>query len=98
MAAIERVELTSVARAQLDRLSGGQLQRVLIARALASEPRMLLLDEPTASVDTRIGRSVYELLALLSESMTIVLVSHDIGVISRYVKTIACLNFSGMSR
>ena len=92
MAAIERVELTSVARAQLDRLSGGQLQRVLIARALASEPRMLLLDEPTASVDTRIGRSVYELLALLSESMTIVLVSHDIGVISRYVKTIACLN------
>ena len=69
-----------------------QIERVLIARALASEPRILLLDEPTASVDTRMGRSVYELLERLSEQITIVLVSHDIGVISRYVKTIACLN------
>ncbi len=92
MAAIERVELTDLKSERLDRLSGGQLQRVLIARALVSEPRILLLDEPTASVDTRIGRSVYELLGLLSGSMTIILVSHDIGVISRYVKTIACLN------
>jgi len=53
---------------------------------------VLLLDEPTASVDTRVGRSVYELLEQLSERITIVLVSHDIGVVSRYVKTIACLN------
>jgi zinc transport system ATP-binding protein len=89
---LDRVDLGGMAGEQIGQLSGGQLQRVLIARALASEPRILLLDEPTASVDTRIGRSVYELLERLSEQMTIVLVSHDIGVISRYVKTIACLN------
>lgn len=92
LAALDRVELSGMAGEQIGQLSGGQLQRVLIARALASEPRILLLDEPTASVDTRIGRSVYELLGQLSEQMTIVLVSHDIGVISRHVKTIACLN------
>jgi len=92
LALLDRVDLGGMAAEQIGRLSGGQLQRVLIARALASEPRILLLDEPTASVDTRIGRSVYELLGRLSQQMTIVLVSHDIGVISRYVKTIACLN------
>jgi len=91
-AALDRVDLGGMAGEQIGQLSGGQLQRVLIARALASEPRILLLDEPTASADTRSGRSVYELLEKLSDRMTIVLVSHDIGVISRYVKTIACLN------
>ena len=92
LAALEHVDLADLAGEQIGRLSGGQLQRVLIARALAAEPRILLLDEPTASVDTRIGQSVYGLLAGLSETLTVVLVSHDIGVISRYVKTIACLN------
>jgi zinc transport system ATP-binding protein len=92
IAALEKVELARLAKEPIGRLSGGQLQRVLIARALASEPRILLLDEPTASVDTRIGQSVYGLLSDLAEELTIVLVSHDIGVISRYVKTIACLN------
>ncbi|MDT8437290.1 MAG: ABC transporter, partial [Gemmatimonadota bacterium] len=52
----------------------------------------LLLDEPMASLDTRIGRSLYELLERLAEDIPIVLVSHDIGVISRHVRTIACLN------
>lgn len=90
--ALERVELGGVADRQIGQLSGGQLQRVLIARALVTEPRLLLLDEPTSSVDTRIGRSVHELLEELSRDITIVLVSHDIGVISRHVHTIACLN------
>jgi len=90
--ALERVELEGVADRQIGQLSGGQLQRVLIARALVSNPRLLLLDEPTSSVDTRIGRSVHELLEELSAEITIVLVSHDIGVISRHVGTIACLN------
>lgn len=90
--ALDRVELGGVADRQIGQLSGGQLQRVLIARALVVEPRLLLLDEPTSSVDTRIGRSVHELLEELSREITIVLVSHDIGVISRHVHTIACLN------
>jgi zinc transport system ATP-binding protein len=90
--ALERVELTGVADRQIGALSGGQLQRALIARALVADPGMLLLDEPTASVDTRIGRTVYELLEVLAEDITIVLVSHDIGVLSRHVRTVACLN------
>lgn len=90
--ALEQVELHEVADRQMGSLSGGQLQRALIARALVTEPKLLLLDEPTASLDTRIGRSVYELLEELAEKITIVLVSHDIGVISRHVRTIACLN------
>lgn len=92
LAALERVEMADLAGRQIGRLSGGQLQRALIARALAVEPRLLLLDEPTASVDTRIGRTVYELLDELAREVTVVLVSHDIGVISRHVKTIGCLN------
>ncbi|MFQ5888811.1 MAG: metal ABC transporter ATP-binding protein [Gemmatimonadota bacterium] len=90
--ALDRVLMADLADRQIGRLSGGQLQRVLIARALAVEPRILLLDEPTASVDTQVGRSVYELLDELAREITVVLVSHDIGVISRHVKTIACLN------
>ncbi len=90
--ALEQVELHGVADRQMGSLSGGQLQRALIARALVTEPKLLLLDEPTASLDTKIGRSVYELLEELAEKITVVLVSHDIGVISRHVRTIACLN------
>lgn len=90
--ALERVQMNDLAGRQIGELSGGQLQRVLIARALAVEPRILLLDEPTASVDTRIGQSVYDLLEDLSADKTIVLVTHDIGVISQHVKTVACLN------
>ncbi len=73
-------------------LSGGQLQRVLIARALATEPRLLLLDEPTASVDVRAEKNIFELLRQLNRRLTVVVVSHDIGFISDYVNRIACLN------
>jgi len=90
--ALEQVGMTNYSEQQIGKLSGGQLQRVLIARALTAEPNLLLLDEPTASLDTQIGQSFYQLLEQLSMTMTIVLVSHDIGVIAKHVKTIACLN------
>ncbi|MCB0743101.1 MAG: ATP-binding cassette domain-containing protein, partial [Ignavibacteriae bacterium] len=77
---------------QIGHLSGGEQQRVLIARALATNPKILLLDEPTASIDTQTGNSIYELLTGLNKEKTIILVSHDIGAISRAVKKIACMN------
>lgn len=77
---------------QFGQLSGGQLQKVLIARALTVEPGILLLDEPTANLDAQSKTEIYELLKKLNKHITIVLVSHDMGAISSYVDTIACLN------
>jgi zinc transport system ATP-binding protein len=90
--ALERVEMAALADRAIGSLSVGELQRVLIARALALQPSLLLLDEPTASLDERVGRSVWELFEELSGEMAVVLVSHDIGAISRYVHGVACLN------
>jgi zinc transport system ATP-binding protein len=90
--ALATVEMAALADRPIGELSGGQLQRVLIARALALEPELLLLDEPTASLDERIGLGVWELLEQLSKSMTVVVISHDIGAISRHVRSVACLN------
>ena len=74
-------------------LSGGQRQRVYIARALATEPEMLILDEPTISVDFESRAKIYKLLHEINlQGVTILLVSHDLNVISSYVKTIGCLN------
>jgi len=75
-------------------LSGGQRQRVLIARALAAGPRMLLFDEPTANVDSSSGQQLYRILAELNRKMTILVVSHDIGFVSRHITSVVCVNRS----
>lgn len=89
---LEMLNISDLKDKSIGELSGGQKQRVLIARAIVSEPKIILLDEPTASTDARSGKSVYELLDELNKSATIILVSHDIGAISSHVKKIACLN------
>lgn len=73
-------------------LSGGQMQRVFLCRALLSNPKLLILDEPDTFVDNRFEGELYEKLRLLNEDIAIILVSHDVGTISSYVKTIACVN------
>ncbi|MHC1604458.1 MAG: metal ABC transporter ATP-binding protein [Candidatus Methanofastidiosia archaeon] len=77
---------------QIGELSGGEQQRVFIARALANKPKLLLLDEPNVNIDSRMQKDFYELLEKLSNEMAIVLVSHDISAISTSVKKVACLN------
>jgi zinc transport system ATP-binding protein len=89
---MREAEVSELARRRIGQLSGGQLQRVLVARALACEPRILLLDEPTANIDMRVENELFDLLKKLNERMTILVVSHDIAFISRYVQRVACLN------
>ncbi len=89
---LEKVDMLNLKDRQVGKLSGGQFQRVLIARALAAEPEILLLDEPTTGIDSRVEKNLYELLKKLNEKIPIIMVSHDIGVISSYVNKIACLN------
>lgn len=86
------VGMEKLGHRQISALSGGEFQRLLIARALAVEPRIILLDEPTASVDPKFKEHFYELLEKLNKEMTIVLVSHDLMAISTKVKRIACIN------
>ncbi|MBC7264170.1 MAG: metal ABC transporter ATP-binding protein [Chloroflexi bacterium] len=91
--ALERVGIRHLARRSIGQLSGGQRQRVFIARALATEPALLLLDEPTTGVDVATTESLYEfLMSLQKEGLTIVVASHDVGVVAQYVDRVACLN------
>jgi zinc transport system ATP-binding protein len=90
--ALEKVEMLHLRKRAIGELSGGQRQRTYIARALVTQPKILLLDEPTASVDPHGSASIYELLRELNQRLTILMISHDMGAISSYVKTVGCLN------
>lgn len=94
-AAEKAMEIMAVSRYSdhnIDELSGGEQQRVMIARALAGEPKVLLLDEPTVYIDSPTAEKFFELLLSLRESMAIVMVTHDIGSLTPDVDKVACLN------
>jgi zinc transport system ATP-binding protein len=90
--ALEQMGMGAYCRHRIGELSGGQRQRVLIARALVTQPKLLFLDEPTASIDAEGQSNFYCLLRELNREVTIVMVSHDLMVLSSYVKSVACVN------
>lgn len=89
---LEMVALPDIAKRPIGELSGGQLQRVMLCRAIISQPKLLILDEPTNFVDNRFENELYRILNTLAKSMAIAVVSHDIGTISSLVKSIICVN------
>lgn len=89
---IESLGLKDIERKGIGELSGGQMQRVFLGRALVSTPDLLILDEPGTYVDNRFESEMYQLLETINQDTAILLVSHDIGQIVSYVKTIACVN------
>ena len=89
---IRRLGLENLASRQASQLSGGEFQKMLLARALVSQPKLLLLDEPTANVDAPSRMAIFELLQALRQDMTIVLVSHDLLELVTRVDSIACIN------
>jgi zinc transport system ATP-binding protein len=90
--ALSTVGMQEVEELDLASLSGGQLQRIFIARALISEPDLLILDEPTSNIDPRSKFCFYEFLAGLSQSVTVIVVSHDISLAAAQISSIACVN------
>ena len=84
--------IESIARRPIGELSGGQLQRTLLCRALISDPKVLILDEPANFVDNNFEKYFYEFLRQLNDRMAIIMVSHDLGTITSHVKSIVCVN------
>lgn len=89
---LKKLQIDDLWNRQVSDLSGGQRQRALIARALISQPKLLLLDEPTASVDIHVEKDIYALLKSLNENMAIILVTHDVSFVSKFVNKIVCVN------
>ena len=84
--------IESIARRPIGELSGGQLQRTLLCRALISDPKVLILDEPANFVDNKFEKELYAILRQLNDRMAIIMVSHDLGTITSHVKSIVCVN------
>ena len=89
---LDRMQLTELRRRAIGTLSGGQLQRVLLARAIVARPEVLILDEPNTYIDRRFQEQMYQTLNDINRDCAIIIVSHDIGTILQNVKDIACVN------
>ena len=89
---IARMGLEGLEERAIGALSGGQLQRALLGRAIISDPQLVVLDEPSTYIDKRFEARLYELLAEINHDCAIILVSHDIGTVLQQVKSIACVN------
>lgn len=87
-----RMGLEGMEKRAVGALSGGQLQRALLGRAIISDPQVVILDEPSTYIDKRFEARLYELLAEINKECAIILVSHDIGTVLQQVKSIACVN------
>ena len=91
-AVIARMGLEGMEKRPIGALSGGQLQRTLLGRAIISDPQVVILDEPSTYIDKRFEARLYELLTEINQECAIILVSHDIGTVLQQVKSIACVN------
>lgn len=91
-ALMDTTGISDLASKPIGTISGGEMQRALLCRALISDPKLLILDEPANFVDNKFEKELYELLASLNDRMAVLMVSHDLGTITSYVKSIVCVN------
>lgn len=89
---LNELNIIDLKNRQIGKLSGGQLQKVLIARALITNPDIIILDEPTASIDSKTKLEIYDILKRLNKQKTIIIVSHDMKHVFSYIDSVACVN------
>lgn len=94
ISSLKQVGMSEYANKKIGSLSGGQRQRVFIARALCTNPKILFLDEPTASIDVQGQQEIYKLLKELNKMVAIVVVSHDLSILLNYTKSVVHINRS----